>query len=99
MSYKEEFKKSYEEGRIDTRNEIQKLRAGEMTHDFSRTLVKPVVYISLLLTIAASFYGWFRFGFLLAILIAVGTWFASFFILGLIMLLIVAILKVGTKPY
>lgn len=97
MSYKEEFKKSYEAGRLNTRNEVENLRQGELSHDFARTLAKPVVYLSILLTIIAFFYCWLKFGFLLAVVIGIGAWFVSFFVLGIFMLLIASLLRLGKK--
>lgn len=96
--YKDEFKKSYQQGRAATRNDIEHLHeTGELTHDLSYSMAKPVVYISLLVTIVAFFYGWLGYGFnfFLALLISMGAWFVSCILLALLMFGLVSIRRLG----
>lgn len=99
-NYKEAFEKSYNQGRIETRKEIESIKAGQgISNEFSYKLAKPVVYTSLLLAIGTFVYTWYiyQINFFLALLIGFGGWAVSLIALGLLVVAALSIFRLG-KP-
>jgi hypothetical protein len=98
--YADEFRKSYNQGRQDTRREIESAKiGGGMSQEYSRRIAKLVMFLSLLIGLFAFLYSWiiYKINFFLALLISFGVWWAGIFILGMLFALALRLARKADK--
>jgi hypothetical protein len=85
--YADEFKKSYGQGRHDTRTQIESVRTGgEISHDYSYRFACQTMFVSMLLAVLAGAYVW-QFkdaGLFVTLIVAFVTWGATAFLLAIL---------------
>jgi hypothetical protein len=92
--YADEFKKSYGQGRRDTRTQLESVRAdGEISHDYSHKIACQTMFVAILSAVLVGAYVW-QFGgasLFIALIVAFGTWTAPAFLLTILFFLFFAL--------
>jgi hypothetical protein len=84
-NFGDEFRKSYEQGRQDTRNESDRIRAvGDLSHDYSHRVACQTMFLSMRAGLLAGTYASLitHVSFIMAALVAFGAWCVSGLVLG-----------------
>ena len=93
----DEFKKDYQQGREDTKEQLKSIRRGEgMTDDYSFKIAKPSCYLSIFLGIGSFFYVWLviKWNFFISLIVGfIGAW----IFLAILIFVVAGFFKLASK--